>query len=184
MKKTKPTLSILAILLLFILLSPFSKPALAANEIDTARTAGQIFINSTNIVGMHPSWQNASLDVGKSCFNLDNTVISYLFAIKKNDKVAGRIVVGSSIYNYRVLEASEAPSPVIPDMSELINAVQRDLGMEVTGTPTDLSKPLYIGYCGVYASYEINGKPVAFDLWRRKAILISQLNTFIATPKL
>src|SRR5271157_279790 len=74
--------------------------AAPSSDIDLAQQAGQLFIKQRTQV--FPDWVGASLSNPQTYYDLQGQINAYLFSIQHNDQTIGRIVVGSSLYNYSV----------------------------------------------------------------------------------
>jgi len=181
--KKKIAISFGVILLITTLVIPFSSIVKAgeATDIDLARQSGQSFIVTRTEV--FPDWANASLSEGYVFHGLRGEVNAYMFTINSEEKKIGRIVVGSSDYNYSIMEAGDSLPPSLPTSDELIDSANKDLGISLTMTQKVTPNLVYLGYDSFVALYKIGQITVAYDLQIKKTILASELKNSIATPE-
>ncbi len=90
------------------------------SEVDQARRAGQAWVDKIAVIDPEMSeWQGARLTSPLPFHNPKGEVIAYMFAIERNGKTVGRVLVGSSAYGYSILEASKGPPLSIPARGEV-----------------------------------------------------------------
>ena len=114
---------------------------------------------------------------------MQNQVNAYLFNIQVGNKTIGRIVVGSSLYNYCVFEAGNAPPPALPSSSELTTSINKSLAIQTDAKSSGKPQLVYLGYDSYAAVYNVQGKQVAFDLRSRSVALTSELKSNIVSPE-
>ena len=151
------------------------------SDVERARESGESFI--ANATEIYPEWRGAHLAGGQAYHDLEGQVNAYMFAIKKNGQTLGRIVVGSSAYEYDVLEAGAASPPSIPNASELKTALDRDLGIQVNEKAIGKPQLVDLGYDFYLAVYEVRGQSIAFDLRARRIALTSDLKDHLLSPE-
>jgi hypothetical protein len=153
----------------------------AEPENSLAQKSAQAFLDSST--KLFPHWKYASLAHGEAYYNLDGQVAVYMFPVVTGERVMGRIVVGSSGYDFDVLEAGEAPPESLPNTSELKDVLERDLEQKVSTKDIGIPQLLYLGYGFCFAKYEVGGQSVAFSLLERFAVPAQKLDLCMATPE-
>ncbi len=181
-KRQAQTVSfVLALVLLVSTIALGGAAAATASDVEQARRSGQSFVDNATI--LYPEWRGAHLAGGEAYNNLEGRVNAFMFPIQKNGQALGRIVVGSSLYGYDVLEAGAAPPPSIPDVSEVKSAIERDLGIQVG--EKDIGEPQLVdlGYDFYLGVYDVKGQSIAFDLRVRRVALTSTLKDRLIAPE-
>lgn len=180
----KKLFAVVAVVLMLSLLPVPSVGFAAEREVGLAQKAGQAWVD--NVAATNPElsqWQGASVVMPQPYNNLRGEVNAYMFSIISKSEVVGNILVGSSMYGYDMLEASEVSPPSIPTPDKVKSILKEDLGFEVDegsiGRPIQL---LYMGIDELYALYEIEAQKVAVNLVFERAILFSELKPTIPSP--
>lgn len=181
MKRMQSLVATLA-LVLGLLMIPAASLA-ASSDVDLAKQAGQSFISTPQLIEAHPQWKGALLGEGVGCNDLNDRVVAYVFPIKQGNQDVGHIVVGSQLYKYHVLAASERPQPLVPTEAELNAVLKRDLGIDTKDMTIGKARLLYLGYTAYLSVYEVGDRRVAFDLQRRQAFPSSVLANCMMTPE-
>ncbi|MCL0038976.1 hypothetical protein M1N82_02030 [Dehalococcoidia bacterium] len=135
-------------------------------EIDEARGAGQAWVDKIADIDPELSqWQGAGLTSPQAFHNPKSEVIAYMFAIERNGKKVGRVLVGSSAYGYSILEASEGPPLSIPPRHEVASILGREHGLQIAeariGEPMLLLLNILRGF---YAVWEVEGQVAGINL--------------------
>ncbi len=180
---------VLAIMLTLVLALPTvalsAEPRVDESEVDQARRAGQVFVN--RLAGIDPNfleWKGAHLVAPQLCYNLEGQVNAYMFAIEKDNRIVGRIVVGSSSYGYTVFEAGEATPFPFPTADKVKSSLGKYLGIKVDeesiGEPRHL---VYLGFGEFYAIYEIKRQMIGVNLVSGRAVPASELKSYIGSPQ-
>jgi hypothetical protein len=174
--KRRLTFIVAAVLILTMLITPASGPVIAgqSSDMDFARQSGEGFIAGTG-ARLFPEWANAKLSDGAPYTDLKGNVIAYLFAVTLEGRVGGRMVVGSSLYDYGILQGGQGPYPLLPPADE----VKMQLGTEASPEP-DL---MYLGYDRFYAKYEKGERNICFDLMTGQNVEYGGLASSIASPE-
>lgn len=88
------------------------------DEIDLSRETAQEFV--TSHVKYCPEWEKARLGNAMPLTDLQGRLIAYLFPLfDEQGQIVGKVVVGNSLYDYRVLEAGNASLPSPPGPVEV-----------------------------------------------------------------
>lgn len=165
-----------------VTITPFNNQIHAAqiSEIDYAQQVGESFIAKR--IQFFPEWKGASLSDVQTYYNLNGQKIAYLFSIEKADIVIGRIVIGSSAYNYHVFEAGAASPPYIPTSSEIALDIEKEVGIKAEDVLSEFPKLIYLGYDSYAAIYQTKFNEVAYDLRYYRVVQASELKSRINTP--
>ncbi len=180
--------SVVVAILLIMTISLFALPVSASDkeassEIALAQDAGENFILNRSIF---PDWDGASLSFVQSYTNLEGQIIAFLYSVNLKDNVVGRVVVGAKEYNYDVFEAGGAPVPIIPDEKEVLELVNKNLGINIqSGDIVKNSGPslVYLGYEQYYAVYDIKGSQIGINLRTNKASDMKAISSKMTSPK-
>ena len=167
----------LAAALLSVVGGSLARPSPVAAQVsdrELAMEAAETFVVDTGLM-IFPEWANAKLSEGEAYTDLRGNLVSYVFAVSVDGKPNGRVVVGSSVYEYGVLQAGPGPLPVLPTVSEITTL----LGVQVAPEPARM----YLGYDRFYAQYEVGGRIACFDLLAGTRIDLKQLTPSIASPE-
>ena len=151
--KKKLFIALVMVLTLSLMLLPNVGFAAASQETDEevrlAQNAAQAFIERiANLT--HPQWKDASAVAPQPYCDLEARVVCYMFGIGKDDRIMGHILVGSSLYNNALFQASETLPPSIPTSAEIEYSLKTWLGEEVN--EASISKPVHLFYSGGYHS--------------------------------
>lgn len=134
---------------------------------------------ASNAAYINADWQGADLVNGTACYDLQASVIGYLFEIANNGKSAGYIVVGNALYNYDVLEAIGGGSSPLQCKTEaevaLVNANQA-----IDNTELML---VYLGYHQYYYVYGTGEGAIGFSVQSQSIVKPSELVSSLATPE-
>jgi hypothetical protein len=172
---------ILAVLLLVpgLALAEDSSPQ---SDVKLAEHSAQMWLE-TQAESAFPEMQGANLTSTQPYYDLEDNLICYMFAISKNGKIVGTIVVGSSLYNYDIFEVNTGSPPPMPTAAEVSSSLEEYTGLKAT--EEDVGKPkrlLYLGCCAEYALYQIEGQSVAIHLRTKRGAVASDLKFYMATP--
>jgi len=181
----KKSVAILGIVLTVLLLA--LSPALAIggsnkSDMEQAREIAQREI--AGAIDDFPEWEGAETMDGQPYCNLEGDVICYWFAVSKEGKMLGNVVVGSWLYDHTMFKLGTGHTPSVPTADEVSSYMEKDLALEVAGK--DIGEPLYLVYATYsfyFAIYEIEGRKIGIDLTRRKAVPASDLQMGIASPE-
>jgi hypothetical protein len=146
---------------------------LGEDDMELAKTAGTAFIKTAKV---HPEWEDALLVEGKELHDLEGRVIAYLFTLSEDEQAIGRVVVGSSAYNYDVLEAGPALAPQLPDKQENLDV---HLGLQ-EGTEPML---VYLGFDKFLALYTTERGVMGLDLHTGHIIKATDLQNQMVSPE-
>lgn len=147
---------------------------LGEDDMELAKTAGTTFIKTA--VEVHPEWEEALLVEGKELYDLEGQVIAYLFTLSEDEQAIGRVVVGSSAYNYDVLEVGAALAPPLPDRQERFDV---PLGLQVGAEPM----LVYLGYDKFLAIYPTERGVVGLDLHTGHVIKATDVQNQMVSPE-
>ena len=156
--------------------------ASAESDIELAKEIAQVEVAEN--VGVYPEWEGAEATGGQPYCNLEGDVICYWFAVSKEGKTLGSVVVGSSLYEHAIFQVGSGSPPSIPTADEVSSSVEKCLGLEVT--QKDIGEPLrlvYATYSFYFAIYDIEGQLIGIDLVRKEAVPASELRMMIASPE-
>jgi hypothetical protein len=171
---------ILAVLLLAI--SPALGDASAESDIELAKEIARVEVAKN--AGDYPEWEGAEATGGQPYCDVEGNVICYWFAVSKEGKVLGSVVVGSSLYEHAIFQVGSGSPPPIPTADEVCSSVEKCLGLEVA--QKDIGEPLrlvYVTYSFYFAVYDIEGQLIGIDLVRKEAVPASELMMMIASPE-
>jgi hypothetical protein len=168
---------------LTILSLPIHTLASKGQDIDVAQKAAQNWLEETFAINPELSqWKGATVVTPQPYENLEGEVNAYMFGVAGQNGIVGHILVGSSLYNYDILEAGTSTPPAIPAPNVVLKAIG-SLGLTIdkaaVGNPVKL---LYTGVDGCYALYTIQNQKVAVNLVFKNAVLVSDLKISIPSP--
>ena len=181
--KKKLSIVLAIILTLSLSLTSVTFAAGGQKEVDLVQEAGQAWLDSTvETTGEPLEWVGAHLTTPQVCYDLKGKPNAYMFAIENDNEVVGHIIVGSSDYDYDMLEASDVPPLSIPSADNVKSTLKRDLGLEVEkiGKPTRL---LYLGFDNLYAVYNAGRQEIAVDLKFDGATPAANLTATMPSPE-
>ncbi|MCL0078645.1 hypothetical protein M1O56_03140 [Dehalococcoidia bacterium] len=135
-------------------------------EVDQPRRIGQAWVDKIAVTDPEVShWQGAHLTSPQPYHNPKGEVIAYMFAIEKNEKAVGHVLVGSSAYGYPIFAAGQGPPSSIPTRSEVSSILTKEHGLQVAeegvGEPTLLLLNILRGF---YAVWEVEGQVAGVNL--------------------
>ena len=154
--------------------STLPSPLLSEDDMALAKTAGASFIKTA--VEFHPEWEDALLVEGKHLYDIEGQVIAYLFTLEKNEQAIGRIVVGSSAYNYDVLEAGTSLPPKLPDKQKVPNVPSSEL-------ESTEPKLTYLGYDKFLAIYTTDQERIVLDLQTGEITKTTEIQSQMISPE-
>jgi hypothetical protein len=156
-------------------------------EVDRARTAGQAWVGE--IAVMDPEmgeWQGAYLTWALPFHNPKGEVTAYMFAIERNGKTVGRVLVGSAAYGYSILEGTKGSPFSIPPAGEVSSILRKEHGLQIPevslGEPVLLLLNILRGF---YAVWEVEGKVVGVNLVTDRSFVgprLENLKSLIPSP--
>ena len=176
---------VLGVILAVLLLAPglaLAGNASAESDIELAKEIARVEVAKN--VGVYPEWEGAEATGGQPYCDVGGDVICYWFAVSKEGKVLGSVVVGSSLYEHAIFQVGSGSPPSIPTADEVCSSVEKCLGLEVA--QKDISEPLrlvYVTYSFYFAVYDIEGQLIGIDLVRKEAMPASELRMMIASPE-
>lgn len=185
-KKLSIVLAITLTLILSLSAVAFaSSGEVVGKEVNEAQSAGQAWLDRiATLPGMPSEWIEARLTAPQVYCDLQDEPNAYMFAIEKDSKVVGQILVGSSAYGYPVFQAGDAAPPSIPTAGEVKSSLEKDLGFTVAeesiGEPISL---LHLGVDELWAVYDIEGQMVGVNLIFGYATPASNLKSYMLSPQ-
>jgi hypothetical protein len=180
----KQILLIIALsLALVLILLPNTIQGSSESDSKIAQASAQTWLDRTTMLSPELShWKGATAIMTQVYENLEGRVVAYMFGISDGKHIIGHILVGSSEYDYDILEGGTSPPPKIPTPCTVQEAVKLlDLSLE-SGLANSPAKLLYTGVDGYYALYVIQNQEIAVDLISNKAFLASDLKPSIPSP--
>jgi len=181
-KSVKLVLGVILAVLLLPISPALAGEASAESDIELAKEIARVEVAKN--VGVYPKWEGAEATGDEPYCNLEGDVICYWFAVSKEEKVLGSVVVGSSLYEHAIFQVGSGSPPSIPTADEVSSSVEKCLGLEVA--QKDIGEPLrlvYVTYSFYFAVYDIEGQLIAIDLVRKEAVPASELMMMIASPE-
>lgn len=153
-------------------------------EVDQPRRIGQAWVDKIAVTDPEVShWQGAHLTSPQPYHNPKGEVIAYMFAIEKNEKAVGHVLVGSSAYGYPIFAAGQGPPSSIPTRSEVSSILTKEHGLQVAeegvGEPTLLLLDLLQGFYAVWGIDE--GKIVGTNLITGQSFMLPGLDVLKTT---
>jgi len=155
----------------------------AEKEVDLAQDTGQAWLERIAALTGEPlEWIEARLTAPQVYCDLKGQPNAYMFAMEKEGKVVGHVLVGSSSYGYPVFEAGDAAPVSIPSPDKVKSILERDLGLKVEeiGEPTRL---LYLGFGHLFAIYKVDQQEVAVNQIFEFATPASNLKAAMPSPE-
>ncbi len=154
-----------------------------SNDLTLAQNAAQTWLNHIVVLAEDeiPQWQKTSITSYQVCRDLDGDINAYLFKI--NNGQDGYILIGSSSYNYDMLQAGTKPPFSEADTENIEQIINADTAQK---SEIQISKPIdfiYTGIDGFYNVYEVENQKIAFNLVSQTASPLSKLNLNMPTPE-
>ena len=152
-------------------------------EIPEAQRRGQAWVDKIAVIDSELSeWQGARLTSPQPFHNPKGEVIAFMFAIEKNGKTVGRVLVGGSAYGYSILEASEGPPLSIPARGVVSSILRKEQGLQMAeatlGEPMLLLLNILRGF---YAVWEVEGQVVGINLIRHDSFVAPRLEDIMSS---
>lgn len=164
------------------LMLPAAVSASSNTNTNAAQNAAQNWLEGVVAVNNEiPQWDGSTVVFQQQYDNLNGEVDAYMFEIDGKTGIVGFILVGSSQYNYDILEAGASSPPAVPSM-DIVQEAIGSLGLKMSNTSISTSTNfVYTGVDGYYAVYSVQNQKVAINLISKSACLFSSLTPFI-TP--
>jgi hypothetical protein len=159
----------------------------AENEVDQARRIGQAWVEKIAVIDPEMAeWQGTYLTWAVPFHNTKGEVIAYMFAVERNGKTVGRVLVGSAAYGYSILEGTKAPPFSIPSPAEVSSILRKEHGLRIPevrlGEPLLLLTHLLHGF---FAVWEFEGQVVGINLMTDYSFVAPRpeaLRSFVPSP--
>jgi hypothetical protein len=159
----------------------------AENEVDQARKVGQAWVEEIAVIDPEMAeWQGAYLTRALPFHNPKGEIIAYMFAVERNGKTVGRVLVGSAAYGYSILEGTKAPPFSIPSPAEVSSILRKEHGLQIPeitlGEPVLLLTHLLHGF---FAVWELEGQVVGINLMTDYSFVaprLEALRSFVPSP--
>jgi len=151
-------------------------------DIDLAQQVAQARVDK--ISGLtHPQWEGAKAVDPEPYCDLKGRVICYMFAIEKDSKALGHVIVGSKLYNNSFFQASEVLPPTIPSQTEIQSIIQASAKVVASGDAAELLFLFYSGgFQDFFGIYDVGGKKIAINLFTKTVYLFDALSFKLLAP--
>jgi hypothetical protein len=151
-------------------------------EVDQARRAGQAWVEEIAVIDPEMAeWQGAYLTRALPFHNPKGEVIAYMFAVERNGKTVGRVLVGSAAYGYSILEGTKAPPFSIPSPAEVSSILRKEHGLQIPeitlGEPVLLLLNILRGF---YAVWELETRVAGINLITARSFTVPNLQALEA----
>jgi hypothetical protein len=175
------------LLSLSLLLVPNIGIVTANQDSETGVKAAQE-VAQTNLVTFtgltYPQWENALAVNPQAYCDLKGDVTSYMFAVEKDGKALGEVMVGSQLYDYTFFQAGDDLPPAIPSLKEAQSILNNNSSTAISISSAKFLFLFYSGeYEGFYSIYDLNGKKVAINLYTHDIFAFSDLKSGLLSPE-
>jgi hypothetical protein len=166
MKGKLPVILAIVLAVMLPMVAPAAGEQVAEREVDQARRVAQDWVNRIAVTDPEVSgWQGAHVTSPQPYHNPGGEVIAYMFAVEKNGKAIGHVLIGSSAYGYPIFAAGKGPSPSIPPRGEVTSMLRKEHGLQIPeGGIGEGTLVLLDILQGFYATWELEGNIVAVNL--------------------
>ncbi|MCL0098652.1 hypothetical protein M1O16_02185 [Dehalococcoidia bacterium] len=136
------------------------------SEVERAQRRAQAWVDEVAVIDPEMSeWQGARLTSPQAFHNPKGEVIAYMFAIERNGKIVGRVLVGSSAYGFPILEAGKSPPFPVPSASEVSAILREEHGLQIGEESLGEARLLLLNVLqGFYAVWEVEGRVAGINL--------------------
>jgi hypothetical protein len=131
-----------------------------------------------------PEFSGAELNAPLPCYDLEDRLICFRFAVEKSGETVGTMTIGSSLYDNAAFEVNDGylPEPLSP--SEVVAIAERDLDITARSPVSEQpEKLLYLGLLDTCAVYDVEGQKVAVSWESERGAHVSSLQMRITTPE-